>query len=70
MVTPMARLHHHVASNDTVEEPLELGGMLANLVFHADRRLHVAEGNAKRLLHDGLLRLDIQQLKSVQTTLP
>ena len=57
VVTPVACLHHHVAGYDPIEEAFELGGTVANLVFGADGWLHVAESNAKRLLHDSLLDL-------------
>jgi hypothetical protein len=54
MVT-VACFHDHAAGDDPIEEALEFGDTLANLVLNSDGRIHVAESDAKRLLHAGLL---------------
>jgi hypothetical protein len=39
------RLHNHTTGGDAIEESTEFGDAIANVLFHADRRLHAAEGD-------------------------
>jgi len=55
VVTPMVCLNHHAADYDPIEKMFKLGGTVADIVLGPNRWLHMAESNAKRFLHNGLL---------------